>query len=150
VGLRRRGAGGEGEGLQRRRDTYGEENKELSWVAMENTHRGRRPSPDPRMNSSIDGDSEVRSTNRTQQDEALNEMNVAVPSDSANDARIGSNYLSELSSELEPLQTSASNSGRWGMSLGKPFRDSECAQQGEAGHIYGPVWHSLFSASSQI
>jgi hypothetical protein len=53
----------------------------------------------------------VQSTNRTRPDEALDEMNAAVHSDSADDARIGSNCSPELSSELEPLRTSASNTG---------------------------------------
>jgi hypothetical protein len=61
---------------------------------MEVSHQERRPSPEPRRKSSIDGDSEVRSTNRTHPDEALDETNVAVPSDSADDARIGSNCSS--------------------------------------------------------
>jgi hypothetical protein len=43
------------------------------------------------MNSSIDEDSEVRSTNQMHRDEALDEMNVEVPSDFADDAWIGSN-----------------------------------------------------------
>jgi hypothetical protein len=55
------------------------------------SHRGRRPSPEPRTNPSIAGDSGVQSTNRTHPDEALDETNAAVPSDSADDARIGSN-----------------------------------------------------------
>jgi hypothetical protein len=54
-------------------------------------HQGRRLSSEPRMNSSIDEDSEVRSTNRMHRDEALDEMNVEVPSDFADDAWIGSN-----------------------------------------------------------
>jgi hypothetical protein len=45
--------------------------------------------------------------NRMRPDEALGETNAAVPSDSADDARIGSN----CSPELEPIRTSASNSG---------------------------------------
>jgi hypothetical protein len=84
------------------------------------------------MNSSIDRDSKVRSMNRTHQDEALDETNTAVPSDSVDNARIGSN----CSPELELLQTSASNFERWGMNMGKPFYDSECAQREESGHIY--------------
>jgi hypothetical protein len=39
----------------------------------------------------IDGDPEVRSTNQTRPDEALDETNAAVPSDSADDAQIRSN-----------------------------------------------------------
>jgi hypothetical protein len=57
--------------------------------------------------SSIDGDLLVRSMNRTRLDEALDETNTAVPSNSADDAQIGSN----CSSELEPLRTLVSNTG---------------------------------------
>jgi hypothetical protein len=73
---------------------------------------------------------------RMHRDEALDEMNATVPSDSLDDAQIGSNCSLELSLELEPLRTSVSDSGRWGMSLGKLFCDSESAHQGEANHIY--------------
>jgi hypothetical protein len=48
-------------------------------------------------------------------DEALDEKNAAVLLDSADDARTGSN----CSPELEPLRTSASNSGSWEMNLEK-------------------------------
>jgi hypothetical protein len=72
---------------------------------MEVSHRGRRHLPEPRRKPSIDRDSEVRSINRTHCDEALDETNAAVPSDSADDAKIGSN----CSLELEPLRTTASN-----------------------------------------
>jgi hypothetical protein len=121
AGVRKRGCRGGGTPM-------GEENEELSWVATENTHLGRRPSLEPRINSSIDGDLEVRSTNWTHRAEALDEMNAVVPSDFANDARIASNCSSESSPELEPLRTSASNSGRCEMNLRKPFYDSERAQ----------------------
>jgi hypothetical protein len=78
---------------------------------MEVSHRGRRPSPEPKRNPSIAEDSGIQSTNRTRCDEALDETNAAVPSDSADDARIGSNCSPELSPELEPPRTSASNTG---------------------------------------
>jgi hypothetical protein len=51
-------------------------------------------------------------------DEALDETNLVVSSDSADDTWIGSNCLPEL----EPLRTSASNSGSWELNLRKPFR----------------------------
>ncbi|PWZ55544.1 hypothetical protein Zm00014a_033569, partial [Zea mays] len=41
----------------------------------------------------------------------IDETNTAVPSDSADDARIGSNCSPELSPELEPPRTSTSNTG---------------------------------------
>jgi hypothetical protein len=78
---------------------------------MEEAHRGRRPSPEPIGNLSIAEDSGVQSTNRMRPDEALDKTNAGVPSDSVDDARIGSNCLPELSLELEPLRTSASNTG---------------------------------------
>jgi hypothetical protein len=78
---------------------------------MEEAHRGRRPSPELRENPSIAGDSGIQSTNRTRCDEALDETNAAVPLDSADDARSGSNCSSELSPELELPRTSASNTG---------------------------------------
>jgi hypothetical protein len=73
-----------------------EEHEETLGTTMEVSHRGRRPSPEPRRNLSIAGDSGVRSTNRTRSDEALDETNAAVPSDSPDDARIGSNCSPEL------------------------------------------------------
>jgi hypothetical protein len=76
---------------------------------MEEAHWGRRLSPKP--NLSIAGDSGIQSTNRTRPDEALDETNAAIPSDSADDTRIGSNCSPELSPELEPLRTSTSNTG---------------------------------------
>jgi hypothetical protein len=99
-----------------------EENGEEEW----------RSSPEPRRKSSIDGDSEVRSMNQAHRDEALDKTNTAVSSDSADDARIGSN----CSPELEPLRTSASNSGSWELNLRKQFFALERARQGEAGHLY--------------
>jgi hypothetical protein len=75
------------------------------------SHRGKRPSPEPRGNSSIAGDSGIQSMNRTRCDEALDETNATVPSDSADDARIGSNCSPDLSPELEPPRTSTSNTG---------------------------------------
>jgi hypothetical protein len=79
---------------------------------MEEVPRGRRPSPEPRGNLSIAGDSGVQSMNRTRPDEALDEMNAVVPSYSTDDAQIESNCSPELSSELEPLRK---------LSAGSPF-----------------------------
>jgi hypothetical protein len=44
--------------------------------------------------------------NRRHQDEALDETNAVVPSDSVNDAHIENNCSSELSPELEPSPNS--------------------------------------------
>jgi hypothetical protein len=87
-----------GEGEERVRETlHRRENEETLNTTMEVSHRGRRPSPEPRRNPSIGGDSGIQSTNRTRCDEVLDETNAAVSSDSADDARIESNYLPELS-----------------------------------------------------
>jgi hypothetical protein len=100
-----------GEGLRREREAlHRREHKETLGITMEVSHRGRRPSPESRRKPSIDGDSKIRSTNRTNCDEALDETNAAISSDSVDNARIVSNCSSELSSELEPLRTSTSNS----------------------------------------
>jgi hypothetical protein len=90
---------------------------------MEVAQRGRRPLPESRRKSLIDGDSEVRSTNQMHYDEALDETNAAISSDSADDAQIGSN----CSPEFEPLRTSASNYGSWELNLRKWFRALERA-----------------------
>jgi hypothetical protein len=121
------GEGRVGEALHRR------ENEETLGATMEVSHRGRRPSPEPRGNPSITGDSGIQSMNRMRC-EALDETNAAVPSDSADDARIGSN----CSLELKPPRTSANNTGSLGLDLKKPFRVLERARRDEAGHIYIP------------
>jgi hypothetical protein len=82
-------------------------NEETLDATMEVSHQGRSPLPEPTRNPSIAGDSEVRSTNRTRPNEDLDETNTVVPSDSADNAQIGSN----CSPELELLRTSASNTG---------------------------------------
>jgi hypothetical protein len=128
----RRHRRGEGKGRRRRGETEGGEvpppgkvsgewerlctdgktkKQETLGATIEVSHRGRRPSPEPRGNPSIAGDSGIQSTNRTRCDEALDETNAAVPLDSADDARIGSNCSPELSPELEPPRTSAGNTG---------------------------------------
>jgi hypothetical protein len=63
----------------------------------------------------------IGSTNQKHWDEALDEMNAVVPSDSTDDARIESNCSPEMSPELEPSRTSASNPGSCGSKLGKGF-----------------------------
>jgi hypothetical protein len=99
---------------------------------MEFDHRRRRSSPEPKRNSSIDGELEVRSMNRKNRDEALDDTNAAVLSNFANDAWIESNCLPEL----EPLRTSTSNSINCGSNLGKQFRDLARARQECSIHIY--------------
>jgi hypothetical protein len=72
------------------------------------------------------------STNRRHQDEDLDMTNAAVPSDSANDARIESNYSPELSQELE-LRRASRNCGS---KLGRWFRNLERARRESSSHIY--------------
>jgi hypothetical protein len=78
----------------------------------------RRSSLEPRRKSPIDGEPEVGSTNQKYRDEALDETNAAVLSDSANDAQIKSN----CSLDLEPPRTSASNSRNYGSNMGNCFK----------------------------
>jgi hypothetical protein len=111
-----RGTGEEGPartGKRRNRETLG--------ATMVEAHWRRRSSPEPSTNSSIGDETSVGSTNRRLWDEALDETNAAVPSDSADDARIESNCSPKLLSELEPSRTSASNSGSFGSNLGMGF-----------------------------
>jgi hypothetical protein len=89
----------------------GEKKRRVRLKSMEEAHRGRRPSPEPRENPPIAGNSGIQSTNRTRCNEAHDETNAAVPSDSTDDARIESNCSPELTPELEPPRTSASNTG---------------------------------------
>jgi hypothetical protein len=116
AGHRHRRGGGRGaavgEGEERVGEAlHGRENEETLGATMEVSHWGRRPSPEPRGNPSIAGDSGIQSMNQMRCDEALDETNAAVPSNSADDARIGSNCSPKLSTELEPPRTSASNTG---------------------------------------
>jgi hypothetical protein len=60
--------------------------------------------------------------------EALDETNIVVPLNYANDAQIESNCSPELSLELQPSQTSASNSKNCGSNLEKRFRDLKRGQ----------------------
>jgi hypothetical protein len=71
------------------------------------THQRRRPSSEPRRNLSIDGEPKVRSMNRKHRDKAPDDTNALVLSDFANDARIESNY----SSELEPPELRRGTAG---------------------------------------
>jgi hypothetical protein len=96
-------------------------NDETLGATMVESSPGKMTTVEPSINSPIDGDLGVCPTNRMHRDEALDETNTVVPSDSLDDARFGSNCSPELSVELKPLRTSASNSGRWGLNLGKRF-----------------------------
>jgi hypothetical protein len=88
---------------------------------MEKAHRNTRWSPEPRRNPSIYDDLKTKINIQEHQVVDLNETNVVVPSDIAEDQRIESNCSLELLPELEPSRTSASNSGRCGLNLEKPF-----------------------------
>jgi hypothetical protein len=65
----------------------------------------KKTSPEPGRKSPIGDKPTAGSTNRKHRDEALDETNAAVPSDSTNDTLIKSNCSLELSPELEPFQT---------------------------------------------
>jgi hypothetical protein len=73
---------------------------------MVEAHRRRRSLPEPSTNSPIGDESSVESKNRRQRDEALDETNAVLPSDSTDDARIESNCSPVLSPELDPSRTS--------------------------------------------
>jgi hypothetical protein len=94
-------ATGEGEGREREalHGRKNEEHEKTIGTTMVEAHLRTRPSPEPSTKSSIGDESMVRSTNRRHQDETLDKMNAAVPSDSADDARIKSNCSPELESE---------------------------------------------------
>jgi hypothetical protein len=96
---------------------------------MELAHGRRRSSPESRRKSLIDDESKVGSTNRKHRDEALDETNATVLLDFASDAWIESNCSPELSTELEPPQTSVSNFENCGSNLGKRFQDLEMARR---------------------
>jgi hypothetical protein len=74
----------------------------------------------------------ITSTNRRHQNEALDETNTMVPSDSTDDTLIESNRLSEL----EPSRTLMSNSVSFGSKLGMGFLNSERARRENSSHIY--------------
>jgi hypothetical protein len=123
----RRGGGDRGEGEPpseegrggRWRSCTGRKNKENLGTRMVEAHRIRRPSPEPNTKSSIGDEPSMGSTNRRHQDEALNKTNVAVPSDSAENARIKSNCSPELSPKLEPPPN-----------FGKRFREFQIESEG--------------------
>jgi hypothetical protein len=74
--------------------------------------------------------------NRRHRDEALDETNAVVPSDSADDTRIESNCSLELSAKLEPFRTSVSNSWSFGSNLMVGFQILERARREDSSHIY--------------
>jgi hypothetical protein len=78
-------------------------------------------SPEPRTILLIEDEPSVGSINQRHRDEALDDSDVAVPSDSTDDTWIKSNCSLELSLELEPSRTSASNSGSFESRLGMWF-----------------------------
>jgi hypothetical protein len=77
-------------------------NGELHVQQWKRAHRRKRSSLESRRKLSIGDERTVGSTNRRHRDEALDDMDVAVPSDSSNDARIECNCSPELSLEMEP------------------------------------------------
>jgi hypothetical protein len=99
-------------------------------------HRRRRSSSEPKRKSLINGEPKDGSTNQKHRDEVLDDTNVAVLSDSANNAWIKSNCSLELSPELEPSQTSASIPRIVDRNWGKRFRGLEGARREGSSHIY--------------
>jgi hypothetical protein len=73
--------------------------------------------PESSTKSSIGDEPLVGSTNRRHQDEALDETNATIPSNSAEDTRIESKCSPELSSSWNHLRTSANDSGSFGSNL---------------------------------
>jgi hypothetical protein len=85
-------ARGERRGGERERGCAGKTKTKSTMPTMEVGHRGIRSSPEPNTNSSIKDEPSVRLLNQRHCDE----KNVAVPSDSADDARIESNLLARV------------------------------------------------------
>jgi hypothetical protein len=112
------------EGEERGRGyVYGNKNGETPWTTMEGNSPEETKFAGAKKKSSIGSETTVGSTNQKHRDEALDEKNAAVSSDSTNAAWIETNCSPELSSELEPPRTSASNSGN-------------CEQREGSSHIY--------------
>jgi hypothetical protein len=126
------------EGREKRRRGCAGERETRNFYAQHwwRAHRRRGPSPEPGTNSPIQDEQSVGSMNRRHRDEVLDETNAMVPLDFDDDAQIKSNCLPELSSELEPFRTSASNSGSFGSKLGMGFRISLRARREYSSNIY--------------
>jgi hypothetical protein len=99
-------------------------------------HRRRWSSSEPKRKSLINGEPKDGSMNQKHRDEVLDDTNVAVLSDSANNAWIKSNCSLELSPQLEPSQTSASIPRIVDQNWGKRFRGLEGARREGSSHIY--------------
>jgi hypothetical protein len=128
--------GGEREGRGGPARTRKRRNGETLGATIVKSHPRTRILPEPNTNSSIGDELSIGSTNQRHRDEALDETNVAVPSDLAVHAQI-ENYCSpELSPDLEPSQTSASNSRSFGSNLRMGFQILERARQEDSSHIY--------------
>jgi hypothetical protein len=94
-------------------------------------HRRRRPRRS-REKTSIGDEPSIGSMNRRHRDEALNEMNAAVPSDFVDDARI--KVIAHRS--WNHLRTSTSDFGSFESRLGVGFRNSERVKREDSSHIY--------------
>jgi hypothetical protein len=105
--------------------------------------------PEAIEKTSIEDEPSVGLINRRYQDEALNETNAVVPSNSVDDARIESNCSPELPPELETSRTSVSNSGSIRSRLGMEFRISKRTRWEDSSYIYiyiARVWrYFIFS-----
>jgi hypothetical protein len=96
--LPRGGGGGKWGGRGRCCINDKQRNEELHGQQWRESSPEKKTSLDPRRKTSISGEPTVGSTNQKHQDEGHDEMNVVVPSDSANEAWIESN----CSPKLEP------------------------------------------------
>jgi hypothetical protein len=108
-------------GRGRRSANWNRRSEELHAQLLWESSPEKKTSPEPRRKTPIDHESSIGLMNQRHQDDALDKINVEVPSDSTDDARIENNSSSELSPELEPSRTSASNSRNCGSNLGKRF-----------------------------
>jgi hypothetical protein len=77
-------------------------------------------------------------------------MIVAVSSDFADDAWIGSNCSPELSPELELLPNFGEQFRERGVEFGEMFRALEWAPRGEAGHLYISKVRTRWKFSSNL
>jgi hypothetical protein len=108
----------------RERGYAGKTKTKTPWQQWRRGSPEKKTSPEPRRKTLIGDEPSVGPMSRRHRDKALDEMNAAVPLDSTVDARIENN----CSPELEPSQTSASNSRSFRSRLRMGFRNSERAR----------------------
>jgi hypothetical protein len=111
-------------------------NGETLGTTMVEAHRRRRPSPEPSTNLSTGDEPSVGSTNQSTGTKPLTRRMQRYPQIPPHDARIESNCSLLLSPELEPSQTSASNSGSFRSNLEVGFRILKRALRVDSIHIW--------------